>query len=92
MQNPFEVFDKRLSNIESILIDIKVNQATKGKPSETSPTFGKIPVLEIFAQKMLSKPTFYSHVKSGKITLYKMGGRSYVDAVEFNNAFRKVKI
>lgn len=60
--------------------------------SEQPPTFNKIPVQEIFSKKMLSKPTFYAHVKSGKITLYKLGGRSYVDLNEFNESFKKVKI
>lgn len=67
-------------------------QRSKVTSNEPSPTFGKIPIQEIFTKKLLSKPTLYAHVKAGTITLYKMGGRSYVDAVEFNNAFTKVKI
>jgi hypothetical protein len=51
--------------------------------------FRKIPVQEIFKQRILSKKTFYAHVKSGKLALYKLGNRSYVDAAEFDAAFIK---
>lgn len=84
-------FEKTLDRaIERV---IELNNSNKSESVlEQSPTFGKIPVQEIFSKKLLSKPTFYSHVKSGKITLYKLGGRSYVDANEFNDSFKKVKI
>ena len=92
MQNPFEIIEKRLLRIEGLLEDLIIEMARTSKPSESSQKFGKIPIQEIFKQKLLSKPTLYSHVKAGTITIYKMGGRSYVDAIEFNNAFKKVKI
>jgi hypothetical protein len=93
MQNPFEIFDKRLSIIESLLIDLKINTTrTDSKASEVYPTFNKIPIQEIFRQKLMSKPNFYEKVKAGTIILYKMGNRSYVDREQFNEAFHGVKL
>ena len=89
MQNPFDIFEKKLNNIESLLINL--NSAKESKIA-IQQTLGKIPILDIFDKKLLSKPTLYKHVKAGTIKLYKLGGRSYVDAEEFNNCFRDVKI
>lgn len=61
-------------------------------PTPEKREFEKIPITQIFKLKLISKPTFYEHVRSGTISLYKLGGRSYVDAKEFNEAFTKVKI
>jgi hypothetical protein len=39
---------------------------------------------------LMSAPTFYKHVKSGKITLLKLGGRSYVKQEDFYNVFKAI--
>jgi hypothetical protein len=93
MQNPFEIFDRRLSNIESILLSIKHHDEPTPKAEHVvSPAIDKIPITEIFKKRILSKKTLYQHVKDGKLTLYKLGSRSYVDVAEFNQAFHKVQI
>jgi hypothetical protein len=38
----------------------------------------------------MSAPTFYKHVKSGKITLLKLGGRSYVKQEDFYKVFKEI--
>ena len=92
MNNPFEDLNQRLTTIESHLNDLKVSSFKDSTTQTLPPTFNKIPVKDIFLSKLLSKPTLYAHVKAGTLTLYKLGGRSYVDAKEFDNAFKKVKI
>lgn len=64
----------------------------KPKKQEASESFDKIPISEIFDRKIISKPTFYRKVKEGIIVLHKLGGRSYVDRYQFNEAFHSVKI
>jgi hypothetical protein len=89
--NPFDQIFAELNFIKTFL---QLSQkAAKEEPQLLSePHINKIPIKEIFLKKMMSKGTFYSHVRSGKITLYKLGNRSYVDRVEFEQAFKKVMI
>jgi len=54
--------------------------------------FRFMPILELFAKRIISKPTFYAHVRSGKITMYKLGDRSFVDKKEFEASFEKVSM
>lgn len=95
MQNPFESINLRLSNIENLLLDIKHNpkhtpEITVKDVSENRTRY--MTLTEIFKHKLISKPTFYKHLREGKITMYKLGGRSYVDKTEFESAFTKVEI
>ena len=92
MSNPFDELTQRLIRIESLLSEFKTSQTKIEKPTNTGAAFSKIPIQEIFKQKLLSKPTFYKHVKEGSIQLYKLGGRSYVDLADFEKVFHKVDI
>ena len=85
--NPFDGIYTELSEIKSLLL---VQANSKRAEPEIKPDFDKIPIQEIFKKKYLSKPTFYDHVRSGRIKLYKLGSRSFVDRNEFNAAFEKV--
>jgi len=50
-----------------------------------------LPIKEIIGKgKLMSAPTFYKHVKSGKITLLKLGGRSYVKQEDFYKVFKEI--
>lgn len=60
--------------------------------TDTKTSLRFIPILDLFKNKIFSRPTFYEHVKSGKITMYKLGGRSFVDKEEFESNFQKVEI
>lgn len=89
--NPFESIDARLSNIEVLLLDLK--HPPKGPDTTSTPVdFKYTPIQEIFKKKICSKPTFYEHLKKGEFTLYKFGNKSFVDMVEFQNAFHSVKL
>lgn len=91
MTNPFENIDARLSNIENLLHDL--NKPDKEKIITASLSeFKYIPIQDIFKNKICSKATFYVRLKAGLFSLYKFGNKSFVEAVEFENAFRKVKL
>jgi|GEM_PF-6613224 len=66
------------------------NNATLS-PTNNAPHLDFIPVKEITA-RYFTKPTFYKHVRSGLIKLYKVGGRSFVKSSEFHAAFQPVEI
>ncbi len=52
--------------------------------------FKYTPINELFAKRICSKPTFYKYLKQGKFPIYKFGRRSYVDLIEFQDAFARV--
>lgn len=60
--------------------------------TETNTSLRFIPIIDLFKNRILSRPTFYEHVKSGKVTMYKLGGRSFVDKEEFEKSFLKVEV
>lgn len=89
--NPFDLIDTRLSNIEKLLLDLKTPAENTGISSQKS-EFKYIPIQDIFKKKICSKPTFYDHLKKGHFTLYKFGNKSFVDREEFLKAFHQVKL
>lgn len=89
-QNPFDLIDARLSNIENLLLDLK-HHPKEVKPDTTS-NLKFIPIQEIFNKKICSKPTFYAHLRKGLFTLYKFGNKSFVDEAEFKKAFHGVHL
>lgn len=74
MNNPFEVIEARLSNIESLILDIK------HKPSSTEEKSQSDQLLTVDqAAKFLNltKPTIYSKVSKGELPYMKKGKRLY---------------
>ena len=61
-------------------------------PQQPPDQFRYIPINDIFKQKICSKPTFYTHLRANHFTLYKFGSKSFVDKLEFEQAFHKVKL
>lgn len=84
MNNPFEALDKRLSNIESILLDIKhkpkENLSNKRYTiKEASEILGVIPL------------TVRNHIKSGNIKAKKLGRKYYIAHNDLFDALGEVK-
>ena len=78
----------RLDRVETLLRELKliIYKSTNQKDQ-------KLPIKDIIGKGgLMSAPTFYKHVKSGRITLLKLGGRSYVDREAFNNAFKVIDL
>lgn len=84
-----------IEDLETVIINC-VNSCLKHNKQDNNPKqtdgFKYIPIQDIFKKRICSKPTFYSHLRAGKFTLYKFGNKSFVDAIEFEKAFHGVKL
>jgi len=69
MQNPFETFDDRLSNIESLLLDLKHKTPEPSQPE--APEFLNTDEASKFIK--LAKQTLYGLVHQQKVPYYKKG-------------------
>lgn len=87
--NPFDILDAKLSKLELLLTDL-LNKENKN--NSESESIGFVPVNEIISKGFFSKPTFYLHVREGRIKLYKLGNKSFVHKKEFESAFRHVNL
>ena len=78
MTNPFEAIDARLSNIESLLIDIK--HGGKSLAAQTMPTHGRVMTLpELVAYSGMAASTIYKLTSSGDLPHSKRGKKLYFD-------------
>jgi len=80
MNNPFSEIDARLSNIETLLLDLKHKPQPTPPGPVTEPTNTPPPLMNIreaAAFLDLTVPTLYSYVHEGKIPFYKPGKRLY---------------
>ncbi len=82
MQNPFQIIDARLSNIESLLLDIKHKPqapATAGSNSKAV-----LDIDEFCDYTGLAKQTVYKMTGKGLIPHSKRGKRLYFDQEQVN--------
>ncbi len=78
MANPFEAIDARLSNIESLLIDIK--HGGKSLAAQTMPTHGRVMTLpELVAYSDMAASSIYKLTAAGEIPHGKRGKKLYFD-------------
>jgi hypothetical protein len=71
MNNPFEVIEARLDNIETLLLDLKHTPKEQGeRPTETDRWFD-LNELCIYHPDKPSKPTVYGWVNAGIIPVHK---------------------
>jgi len=78
MNNPFDLIDARLSNIETLLLDIKHNP--KQHPTEQPDK--PLSIKEAAELLSLSVPTIYSKVSKGELPVMKRGNRLYFSRKE----------
>lgn len=72
MNNPFEIIEARLSNIENLLLDLKQND----KKSQEAPDPDKPLTIRQAAELLgLAVPTLYSKVSRGEMPCWKSGKR-----------------
>lgn len=83
MSNPFESLETRLSNIESLLLDIK------NKPEETVNKLYTVTSLSLYAD--VSELTIRNWIKEGKIQAKKIGGRILIEQSQFEKGLEEVK-
>ncbi|WP_247236426.1 helix-turn-helix domain-containing protein [Telluribacter sp. SYSU D00476] len=75
MSNPFEIIDRRLSNIEELLLDIKhTSFASLTHPKEEDEM---LTVQQAAKLLDLTVPTVYGHVHKANIPVCKRGNRLY---------------
>ena len=97
MTNPFEVINARLSNIESLLIDIKHLPTEKPSlnPSEVSDPWLALNELCAYLPGRPAKATVYAYVSAGTIPFHKRRKRLYFKKSEIDawlNQGNKVSI
>jgi len=82
MKNPFEVIEARLSNIETLLLDIKYARKEQGKQPETDQL---LTIQEAAEFLNLSVPTLYTKVHNAEIPVYKKTKRLYFSKQELTD-------
>ena len=90
MENPFEIIDKRLSNIEKLLLDIKYPESNNST-TEAKESFLSIEEAASFLK--ISIHTIYSKVSRKEIPSMKRNGRLYFsskDLTEYLKSGRKL--
>jgi len=84
MNNPFEVIEARLNNIETLLLDIKHLPNEQHKQTETDRWFD-LNELCIYDPEKRKKPTFYGLVSKGEIPNHKRGKKLIFLKSEIDN-------
>jgi excisionase family DNA binding protein len=87
MNNPFEVIDRRLSNIESLLLGI-----SEPKPDKLPDTPELLTIDEASAFLRLAKPTIYSMVSRGRLPYMKRAKKLYFSRIELMEYLRQGKV
>ncbi len=88
MNNPFETIDARLSNIETLLLDIKHNPKEQ---SDQPPADELLTVSDCAKFLTLSKATVYGLIAKGEIPVMKRSKRCYFSKVELINYLKQGK-
>jgi hypothetical protein len=83
MSNPFEALETRLSNIESLLLDIK------NKPKETENKLHSVKSLALLSG--VSELSIRNYIKEGKIQAKRIGGRILIEQSQFEKGLQEVK-
>ena len=83
MYNPFEALETRLSNIESLLLDIK------NKPKETENKLHSVKSLALLSG--VSELSIRNWIKEGKIQAKKIGGRILIEQSQFEKGLQEIK-
>lgn len=82
MNNPFEVIEARLNNIETLLLDLKHQPKEQGKQSQADQLLTIQQASELLN---LSVPTIYGLVSRLEIPCMKKGKRLYFSQQELTN-------
>jgi excisionase family DNA binding protein len=83
MSNPFESIETRLSNIESLLLDIK------HKPIETENKLYSVKQLSEYAG--VSELSIRNWILEGKIQAKRIGRRLFIEQTQFAKGLEEVK-
>lgn len=84
MINPFEQFDSRLSNIESLLLEIKHKNESEQKEENLT-------VKEVAKVLLVSEQSVYSYIKRGLIEAKRVGRTFLIKRSDLDKATKEVK-
>jgi excisionase family DNA binding protein len=79
MNNPFEVIEARLNNIETLLLDIKHTPKGESQQAETDEL---LTVQDAAKLLSLTVPTVYGLISKGELPVMKRSKRCYFSKVE----------
>lgn len=84
MNNPFEIIEKRLSNIENLLLDIK------HKPTEEE-SAENLTVKEASELLKVSEQSIHNYIKKGFLPAQKVGRILLIKRSDIDNSLQEVK-
>ena len=85
MNNPFEIIEARLSNIENLLLDIKHIPVQIAQPEVDE----LLTVQDTAKFLTLSVPTVYSLISKGELPVMKRSKRCYFSKIELINYLKQ---
>ena len=86
MTNPFQTIDDRLSNIETLLLDLKHKPKEQGEQDATDEL---LTVQDTAKFLSLSVPTVYTLISKGELPVMKRSKRCYFSKVELINYLKQ---
>lgn len=86
MNNPFEVIEARLNNIETLLLDLKHPPKEHGEVPDTDEFLTVIGAANFLS---LSVPTIYGLISKGELPVMKRSKRCYFSKVELINYLKE---
>ena len=86
MNNPFEIIDARLSNIENLLLDLKHSPKERSNQPESDEL---LTVQDTAKFLSLSVPTVYGLIHKGELPVMKRSKRCYFSKVELINYLKQ---
>lgn len=87
MNNPFDLIDTRLGNIENLLLDLKLGSLTNLVEPNTTNDF--LTIQEAAKFLSLKVPTLYSKVSKGELSCMKRGKRLYFSQTELSDYLKQ---
>lgn len=84
MTNPFEALNERLSNIETLLLEIKQKPEENQKPENLT-------VKETAEVLKVSEQSVHNYIKKGFIPAQKLGRVLLIKRVDLDNSLTEVK-
>lgn len=88
MENPFEIIDNRLSNIESLLLELKLGSIKT--PNTLKPEKEYLTRKETAKLLSVNLTTLWSHTNKGYLRSYKIGSRILYKSTEVAEAINKL--
>lgn len=86
MNNPFDLIEVRLNNIETLLLDLQHTPREQGEQPETDELFTVQDTAKFLS---LSVPTVYSLISKGELPVMKRSKRCYFSKVELINYLKQ---